>query len=324
MDKIDARTLSAESRTLLRNMVVRLRKQSGMKIHDLAQVAGVHPSTVAEWLGRARREGEGSLQERPRGRPVGVGRKLTMADEVWLREQIVGNAPRQMKLPFALWTRPAIKALIRERFGLEMQDRLIGKYLKRWGFTPQRPAKRALEQRPEEVARWLEETYPAVVARAKAEHAAIYWGDETAVQEDAHWVRGYAPKGMTPVLTQRTRRDTLSMISAISARGEIAFRIIEGAFDAVRFKEFLEALIDGAERKIFLVVDNLRVIMRPWSGIGSLIKKIGSSWYSYLLMHPNQTQMSTSIVTSKQRYAQDQSAMTNAVCWKKPPHSCSL
>jgi transposase len=53
-----------------------------------------------------------------------------------------------MKLPFALWSRPAIEALIRDRFGIEMQDRLVGKCLKRWGFTPQRPVKRALEQRP--------------------------------------------------------------------------------------------------------------------------------------------------------------------------------
>lgn len=71
-----------------------------------------------------------------------------MADEMWLREPIVGQTPGQMKLPFASWTRPAIKALIKARFGVRMQDRLAGKYLKRWGFTPQRPLKRALEQDP--------------------------------------------------------------------------------------------------------------------------------------------------------------------------------
>jgi transposase len=117
---------------------------------------------------------------------LGVHRKLKMADEMWLRDQIVGSTPQQMKLPFALWSRPAIKALIRERFGIDMQDRLVGKYLKRWGFTPQRPVKRALEQRPEDVSRWLNETYPKIKARAGAEGADIFWGDETAVKEDAH------------------------------------------------------------------------------------------------------------------------------------------
>lgn len=166
MDKIDARKLKPEGRNQLRQLVIRLRQQSGMAADDLAQVAGVHVSTVKDWLARAKREGVGSLTEKQRGRPVGACRKLTMAQEVWLREQIVGYTPQQMTLPFALWTRPAIRELIRTKFGLEVRDRLIGKYLKRWGFTPQRPIKRALEQRPEAVTRWLNETYPALVANA--------------------------------------------------------------------------------------------------------------------------------------------------------------
>lgn len=112
---------------MLRQMVIRLRKQSGMKIKDLAVVSGVHYRTVEGWLARARREGEGRLGEKARGRPIGACRKLTMADEVWIRGQVVGQTPMQLKLPFALWTRPAIKALIKEKFGLDMQDRLVGK-----------------------------------------------------------------------------------------------------------------------------------------------------------------------------------------------------
>ena len=46
---------------------------------------------------------------------------------MWLREQIVGRLPQPMKLPFAPWSRPAIKALIRERFGIDMPDRRVGK-----------------------------------------------------------------------------------------------------------------------------------------------------------------------------------------------------
>lgn len=259
MDRVDARKLTAEGRALLRQMVVRLRKQSGMTCAQLAAVAGVHVRTIEVWLKRARTQGAGALGERRRGRPIGVGRKLTMADEMWLRDRIIDRSPQQMKLDFALWSRPAIRALVRSRFGIELQDRLIGKYLKRWGFTPQRPTKRALEQCPEAISRWLKDTYPAVLARAKAQGALIYWGDETAVKEDGNWIRGYAPKGKTPVLATPTRWRKLSMISAISPRGEIAFRIVEGSINTDRFIEFLDALIEGAKRKIFLVVDNLRV-----------------------------------------------------------------
>ena len=260
MEKIDARKLSADGRTLLRKMVIRLRQQSKMSAKELAVVAGVHFRTVEGWLSRARREGEGSLEgEKKRGRPVGACRKLTMTDEMWLRERIVDQSPDQLKLPFALWSRPAIKALIKARFGVEMQDRLVGKYLERWGFTPQRPVKRALEQDPVKVQTWLNETWPQVLARARAEGATILWGDETAVKEDGHWVRGYAPPGKTPVLKTPTRWDKLSMISAISARGQIMFKIVEGSINTERFIEFLALLIKDASQKIFLVVDNLRV-----------------------------------------------------------------
>jgi len=174
MEKTGARKLSAEGREVLRRIVIRLRQQSGMPIKALARIAGIHFRAVESWLSRARREGAGSLGEKKRGRPVGACRKLMLADEAWLRETIVGQAPQQMKLPFALWSRPAIKTLIQERFGIEMQDRLIGKYLKRWGFTPQRPIKRAQEQRPEEIEKWLKHTYPGMLARMKAEGARIY------------------------------------------------------------------------------------------------------------------------------------------------------
>jgi len=221
MEKIDARKLSAAGRAMLRKMVIRLRKQSKMPAKELAAVAGVHVRTVEDWLLRARRKGEESLAgEKKRGRPVSACRKLTMMDEMWLRDQIVGHTPEQLKLPFALWTRPAVKTLIKERFGLEMPDRLVGKYLKRSRLhPPQRPLKRALEQDPIAVKTWLEQTWPQLLARARREGARVLWGDETAVKEDANWVRGYAPRGKTPVLRTPTRRDRLSMISAISARG---------------------------------------------------------------------------------------------------------
>lgn len=259
MEKIDARKLTPDGRHQLRQLVVRLRQQSGMSAEDLAKVAGAHASTIKGWLAQAKREGVGSLTEQRRGRPVGACRKLTLAQEVWLREQIVGQTPQQLTRPFALWTRRAIRALILARFGVDLQDRLVGKYLKRWGYTPQRPVKRALAQRPEQVAQWLNTTYPALVAKARAEGAMIYFGDETAVREDANWVRGYAPKGQTPVLAVPARWVKRSMISAISPRGEVAFRIVEGTINAERFVEFLAALVEDAPRKVILVVDNLRV-----------------------------------------------------------------
>ncbi len=49
--------------------------------------------------------------------------------------------------------------LIEQAFGIQLQVRSIGKYLTRWGFTPQKPIKRAYEQSPAAVQAWLEGEY---------------------------------------------------------------------------------------------------------------------------------------------------------------------
>ena len=93
--------------------------------------------------------------------------------EYKLREIIEGSNPNQMKLPFALWNRRAVMQLIEQLYGIQMPIRTVGEYLRRWGYTAQRPVKRALEQNPEHVRRWLVESYPSIVARAKVEGALI-------------------------------------------------------------------------------------------------------------------------------------------------------
>ena len=164
-----------------------------------------------------------------------------------------------MNLPFALWNRRAVMELIQIKFGIEMPIRTVGQYLQRWGYTPQRPVKRAAEQDPKKVAGWLKTDYPKIVAKAKAEDALILWGDETAVAEDGHWVRGYAPAGQTPVLAAPTKRHGLTMLSAISNQGLVRFEFMEGAINVERLIAFMENLIADSDRKVLLILDNLKV-----------------------------------------------------------------
>jgi len=222
-------------------------------------VVGVHISTVIGWGQRYGRDGEAGLKARRRGRRYLTGRTLTLAQEGRVRSILVDETPGQRGLGFALWNRRAVMELIEALFGVAMPIRTVGEYLLRWGYTPQRPIKRALEQRPAEVQRWLDKTYPTILARAKAEKALIYWGDETAVVEDGHWVRGYAPQGKTPVLATPGRRSGLALVSAISNQGLVRFRFIEQAMNADWLIEFLGQLIADTPQKVFLILDNLKV-----------------------------------------------------------------
>jgi hypothetical protein len=126
-------------------------------------------------------------------------------------------------MDFFLWSRAAVMQLIEQECGLKLGVRTVGKYLARWGFTPQKPIKRAYEQRPEAVKAWLDEHYPAIEEQAKAEGGEIHWGDETALVNTDVRGRCYAPAGETPVAyTVGSTRQKLSMIATVTNRGQSA------------------------------------------------------------------------------------------------------
>lgn len=269
MNKPDARSLSEESLELLRQQAHRLRSDGRTWI-DIASLIGVHLTTVMKWSRRFDLGGAGveKLESQRRGRRFGEKRTISLVDETLLRDEIIGTHPKQMSLPFALWNRKAVQEAIKLRLGVDMPIRTVGEYLRRWGFTPQRPAKRAVEQRPELLRTWLDVSYPAIMKRAKAEGGEIYWADETAIKQDTAWVRGYAPVGQTPVIVHAARWSSVTMISAVTNRGLVRFAFHDGAINAERFIAFLAALIEDAQRKIFLIVDNLRVhhakLVKAW------------------------------------------------------------
>ncbi len=86
--------------------------------------------------------------------------------------------------------------------------------------SPQKPIRRAYEQRPEAVRQWLDEEYPAIAKRAREEGAEIHWSDETAVVNTDVRGRGYQYKGHTPVAyAPAGKRQKLSMISTVTNQG---------------------------------------------------------------------------------------------------------
>ncbi len=163
-------------------------------------------------------------------------------------------------MQFALRTRAAVMQLLQQAFNISMPVRSVGEYLKRWGFTPQKPTVRAYEQRPEAVKQWLDEQYPAIAERAKQEGAAIHWGDETAVVNTDVCGRSYHPTGQTPVaMAVGGTRHTLSMISTVTNQSKASWMIVEGAFNSDKLIEFLQALIEDTKKKVVLILDNLCV-----------------------------------------------------------------
>lgn len=248
------RSLSAEAQTEIRLRVVGAVKQ-GRKQTEVAEIFGVSPQSVSAWMKRDRQKGAKALQTKQKGRPVGSGRELTPRQERQIAKTILDKNPEQLKLPFVLWTRAAVRQLIADKFGIRLGLSTVGDYLKRWDFTPQKPAKQAWQRNSAKVKRWLEEEYPQIQRRAKAEGARIYWEDETGCRSDHTAGRSYSKRGQTPLVRVNGNRFSCNVISAVNNSGNLVFRVFKGSFVVQVFLDFLKRLVRQIKQKVFLIVD---------------------------------------------------------------------
>ncbi|MGH3515676.1 MAG: IS630 family transposase [Pseudonocardiaceae bacterium] len=267
MTRHDARSLPAAAQEEKRRTAIRLRTE-GRTFAAIGDVLGVHWATVHGWWQRYQVGGLAALGAQRRGRRLGAQRTLTPRQERTVQRLVTDQTPDQLKMPFALWTRAAIGALIQQRYGVRMPVRTIGHYLKRWGFTPQKPLKRAYEQQPDVIQHWLTHEYPKIAARAKAERAEIHWGDETSLSTSDPRGRGFAPRGHTPVLSVVARRKSVSFLSTVTNQGKVRFMVLEGPLTAPILIRFLRRLIRDTKRRVFVILDNLNVhkaaTVRAW------------------------------------------------------------
>ncbi len=248
---------------VVRRQALRLRTQ-GKTQGEIADILGISLSSVGRWCKAFKEHGAAAIKSRKQGEK----RHLSPDQEREIQQCLVEKQPDQFKLTFALWTRQAVCELIHHLYGFRMPIRTVGEYLKRWGFTPQKPLKRAYEQRPEDVERWLEEEYPTIARRAKDEGAEIHWGDETGLRSDSQHGRSYSPKGKTPAISISARRTSVNMISSVNNQGKLRFMLVKGTMNAQKLIGFMKRLCRDAGRKVFLILDNLRVhhakIVRAW------------------------------------------------------------
>lgn len=168
---------------------------------------------------------------------------------------ITGSDPRQLEFDFGLWTRKIIRELIRREFGVKLSEVQVGRLLNKIGLSPQRPLYRAYQQDPERVAEWKKSAYPKIRKLAAEEGASIFFADEASIRTDHHAGTTWAPVGQTPVVITTGERKSVNMVSAISPRGELRFRVQEEKMNAGKFIDFLKALLDSVPGKIFLIVD---------------------------------------------------------------------
>ena len=267
MKKIDLRKAKKPEKEAMRFLAITMYHKN-ITQKEISLILGVRANTVSDWVKLYKQFGNKGLKEVKRGRKKGHGKLLSSTQELEVQKMIIDKMPDQLKLPYALWTRKAIRDLIKRTYSINIAIRTMGDYLKSWGFTPQKPKKKAYEQNSKSVNKWLEDEYPKIKKQAKKENAEIHWADETGIKNTSQYGRSYAPKGKTPVKETLSKRLSLNMISTVTNQGKVRFMTYKGTMNAQRFVIFLKRLIKGANRKLFIILDNLKVhhgkIVKKW------------------------------------------------------------
>jgi transposase len=255
MDR-DARSLPQSAQEELRRRAVSMVCVQGLTQVQTAELVGVARQAVGRWVKAFREGGEEALSAGKRGRRVGQKTALLPWQQAQIAKAIREKNPDQLQLPGFLWTRALVCDLIERRFDIQITEKTAGRYLRRWGFSPQKPVRRAYEQSDEKVKAWLAQTYPAIAERARQQGAEILWADEMGMRSDHSSGTSWSPVGCTPVIKGTGQRFKTNMIAAISNTGTLRFRVFQERFTAKVFIDFMARLLREAKgRKIFLIVD---------------------------------------------------------------------
>ena len=251
MKKHDGRTLRHDVLTELRKRAVS-RVQEGESPETVIRAMGFCRASIYNWLAMYRAGGWDALDARKRG---GRPRKVSARMIAWVYRVVTGGDPRQYKFPFALWTRNAIAILLYRRYGVRLSANSVGRLLAHLGITPQKPLWRAYQQDPERVRQWIQAEYPAIARQAQQERAEIWFGDESGVRSDYHAGTTWAARGKTPVVRTTGARYRLNMLSAVNRRGKMRFMIEAKGLNADVMCSFLDRLMAGQKRRVFLILD---------------------------------------------------------------------
>jgi transposase len=246
----DARTLSPEALFDLRTRVVAA-VRGGMTQAEAARVFAVHRSAVNRWCQVTEPD---ALRPRRRGRKP-TGGPLRPDQEAALLDAVRTRHPDDLGLADTLWTRDAVAEYAAGRFGVRRSRYVWGRWLRRHGFTPQRPARRAYQQDPADLARWRAEVYPAIAAEAKRCGAEVHWLDETGLRTDHAPGTGYAPRGRPPVVRVSGKPHRVNAMSTLTNAGVLRFSVFAGRFTAAVLIGFLGRLLRSTAGVVFLILD---------------------------------------------------------------------
>jgi transposase len=137
------------------------RVEDGYSIGEVADFLGVDRRSVRRWVAAFRQHGADGLAAHPvPGRPP----KLTPTQEKVVRRWLADN-PTEHGFATELWTAPRLSALIEQEFDIHFHPDYLTAWLRRRGYTPQKPRRVHRERDDEAIAAWLAKDWPRIKKR---------------------------------------------------------------------------------------------------------------------------------------------------------------
>ena len=254
-NKIDNRKIGKEAQQQLRYLVINLILEK-IPRYKITKATGVSLSAIAKYWKIYKKFGLNGLTLKKRGPKTWNNSKLTKDQITKLMETLTECTPSVFDLSYCLWSRQSIQDLIYKFWKIYVPLRTITDYMKKLNFTAQKPIKRAYQQNPKNIKKWLEEDYPNIVKRAYKENSEIHWLDETAIFSNSNYLRGFSPKGKTPIIQMKAKYIKINIISFITNKRKMRFLSSKKFINTDKLIEFTEGLCKEIDHKVFLILDN--------------------------------------------------------------------
>lgn len=241
-----------------RRLAVR-RVREGYSVAEVAAFLGVSQRSVFRWLAAARDCGDrAGLNPYPHPGPrprLDLAQQCQVID--WLDEP-----PSAHGFANELWTAPRVASLIERRFGVRYHPRYLNEWLTARGVRPLKPRRRAREQDPQEVRRWLSEDWATLALEARREDGWVVFIDEAGLLMEPLFRRSQARRGHPAVLEYaKAHRRKVSLLGALAWRpstGEVrllSWSVIDGYFDSPTVGAVLGELLERLAGKVRVVWD---------------------------------------------------------------------
>jgi transposase len=248
----DARQIPDDVMSFIRQIAVRAINENNFHPDDVSEMLGISRSSIYDWLNHFSVDGYEGLETR---KAPGAPPLITAEMDQWLSDAVLIKTPEGFGYDTPLWTSDILAELLERHFGVLVGGPAVNHHMKELGLSYQKPHYYAKEQDPAQKKAFVEEKFIKIQSFAEKVGAEIQFGDEAGIDLREHSGKTWGAIGHPPKVAVTGKRGRYNVLSAISPQGNMHYWITDQKITAIVFIFFLQQLIDGRQRPIFLIVD---------------------------------------------------------------------